>query len=246
MTAAPASAPPTAELFRDDPYRRTCHATVTGVGPSGIRLDCTVFYPLGGGQPGDTGALRTQDGRTVRIVDTVKDPADGQPVHVPEAGAPPLGVGETVSAEIDWDRRHRHMRMHSLLHLVCAAVEGAITGASISEGKGRVDFDMGDAKPDKVALGAELNRLIVADRPLAVRRISDADLAAQPELVRTMKVKPPTGTGWVRLIDIEGVDVQPCGGTHVRSTAEIGPVRIAKIESKGRQNRRITVAFDEP
>jgi len=245
MFAASPSARPTAELFRDDAYARACHATVTGVGPSGLRLDCTVFYPLGGGQPGDTGVLRTPDGRTVRIADTVKDPADGQPLHVPEAGAPLLSVGDTVSAEIDWDRRHRHMRMHSLLHLVCAVVEGAITGASISEGKGRVDFDMGDAKPDKEALGAALNRLIAADHPLAVRRISDADLAAQPELVRTMKVKPPSGSGWVRLIDIEGVDMQPCGGTHVRSTAEIGPVRIAKIESKGRQNRRITVVFDE-
>jgi misacylated tRNA(Ala) deacylase len=210
---------------------------------SGIRLDRTVFYPEGGGQPGDTGLLIAPDGRTARIVQTRKHPATGEPAQVPEAGAPVFAVGEAVRAELDWERRYRHMRMHTCLHLLCSLVEGAVTGGGLSESKGRLDFDLPGPVPDKDQLSAELNRLIGENHPIVPRWITDAELAANPELVRTMSVKPPTGSGRVRLLDIAGIDLQPCGGTHVARTGEIGGVLITKIENKGRQNRRFNIAF---
>jgi misacylated tRNA(Ala) deacylase len=232
-------------LFRDDGYRKSCEARVVAVDERGIRLDRTVFYPTGGGQPGDTGTLRLVSGETVAIVDTVKGAGGDEIVHVPAAGAPLPAPGEAVAAEIDWDRRHRLMRMHTCLHLLCSVVPGAVTGGQVADGRGRLDFDVPGSSLDKEAIAAQLNALIAAGHPVAPRWISDADLDAAPDLVRTMSVKPPTGAGRVRLIEVAGVDLQPCGGTHVRNTAEIGPVAITKIENKGRQNRRINLAFAE-
>lgn len=229
-------------LFRDDAYLRSCAARVTAVDERGIRLDRTVFYPTGGGQPGDVGVLRFADGTAIAIIDTVKGDGD-EIIHVPAPSTTLPQPGTEVTAEIDWDRRHRLMRMHTCLHLVCAVVPGAVTGGSIGDGRGRLDFDVPGASLDKEAIAAALNKLIAEGHTVAPRWIDDSELAARPELVRTMSVKPPTGAGRVRLLEIDGVDLQPCGGTHVKNTAEIGPVEITKIENKGRQNRRINLAF---
>jgi misacylated tRNA(Ala) deacylase len=229
-------------LFRDDAYLRACTARVIAVDEHGIRLDRTVFYPAGGGQPGDCGVLRFADGTTIAIVDTIKGEG-AEIVHVPAPDAAQPQPGDEVSAELDWERRHRLMRMHTCLHLLCAVVPGAVTGGSVGDGRGRLDFDVPGASLDKEAIAAALNKLIAEGHAVAPRWIDDAELEAHPELVRTMSVKPPTGAGKVRLLEIDGVDLQPCGGTHIRNTAEIGPVEIGKIENKGRQNRRINIAF---
>ena len=235
----------TEEIFREDAYARSCEAVVTGLDADGIRLDRTVFYAEGGGQPGDGGRLSTADGRKVEIVDTRKHAATGEHLHVPAAGGPALSPGDVVTAEIDWDRRHRLMRVHTCLHLLCAVVPGGVTGGSVGAGKGRLDFDLPETALDKDRIGAELNRLIQEDHPVGARWIGDEELARNPELVRTMSVQPPKGQGRVRLIDVAGVDLQPCGGTHVRTTGEIGRVRIGKIENKGRHNRRVNIVLEE-
>jgi misacylated tRNA(Ala) deacylase len=232
-------------LFRDDGYLRSCAARVTGADAQGIHLDRTVFYPTGGGQPGDTGVLRLASGEMLAIVDTKKGDGCDAVVHAPAPGAALPAVGTEVVAEIDWPRRHRLMRMHTCLHLLCSIVPGAVTGGQVADGRGRLDFDVPGSSLDKEALSTRLNALITQAHPVGPRWIGDDELAAQPELVRTMSVKPPTGTGRVRLIEIAGVDLQPCGGTHIRSTAEIGPIVVAKIENKGRQNRRVIVALAE-
>lgn len=236
-------------VFRDDAYARSCRARVTGVDERGIRLDRTVFYPTGGGQPGDTGMLRLTSGGEVAIVDTVKGEGPDEVVHVPAPGSTLPESGTEVLAEIDWERRHRLMRMHSCLHLLCAVVPGAVTGGQVSDGRGRLDFDVPGSSLDKEAITVQLNELIASGHPVEPRWITDEELAVKPELVRTMSVKPPTGAGRVRLMAIGGedgiVDVQPCGGTHIRNTAEIGPVVLQKIENKGRQNRRVILAFAE-
>lgn len=233
----------TKEIFREDAYARSCEATVTAVGPEGIRLDRTVFYPTGGGQPGDTGCLRLGSGVQVLVVDTRKDRETGEILHIPAEGQALPAPGTNVTAEIDWERRHRLMRMHTCLHLLSSQVAGGVTGGGVGDGKGRLDFDLPDKALDKDELTALLNRLIEEDHPVRTRWISDEELEAQPELVRTMSVKPPMGTGRVRLVEIDGVDLQPCGGTHVARTGEIGPVVVRKIENKGRHNRRINIAF---
>ncbi len=230
-------------LFREDGYLGSCEARVVSAGARGIRLERTVFYPTGGGQPGDTGMLRLGSGETVAIVDTIKGEGSDEVVHVPAPGAILPEPGTELTAEIDWPRRHRLMRMHTCLHLLCSIVPGAVTGGQVADGRGRLDFDVPGSSLDKAAIEAGLNALIGAGHPVEPRWISDEALAAQPDLVRTMSVKPPTGAGQVRLIEIAGVDLQPCGGTHIRNTAEIGPVVVAKIENKGRQNRRIIIAF---
>jgi misacylated tRNA(Ala) deacylase len=236
-------------LFRDDAYLRSCPARVIAADDKGIRLDRTVFYPTGGGQPGDTGRLRLASGAEVPIVDTVRGDAPDEVIHVPAPGATLPETGVEVTAEIDWERRHRLMRMHTCLHLLCAVVPGAVTGGQVSDGRGRLDFDVPGSSLDKAAIEAGLNALIAAGHSVGPRWISEEELAAKPELVRTMSVKPPSGAGRVRVIDIAGangpVDLQPCGGTHIRNTAEIGPVVLGKIENKGRQNRRINIAFAE-
>jgi misacylated tRNA(Ala) deacylase len=234
-------------VFRDDAYARSCPARVILADARGIRLDRTVFYPTGGGQPGDTGILRLASGAAIAIVDTVKGDAPDEVIHVAAPGALLPEPGTELVATLDWERRHRLMRMHTCLHLLCAVVPGAVTGGQISDGRGRLDFDVPGSSLDKDAIAAGLNQLIAAGHPAAPRWITDEELADRPELVRTMSVKPPVGAGRVRLLEIAGpdgcIDLQPCGGTHVANTAEIGPVTIGKIENKGRQNRRIVVAF---
>ena len=235
-------------LFRDDAYCKSAPATVTAVDDRGIQLDATIFYPRGGGQPGDIGALIADDGTTVEIVDTVKgDSGDGADdiVHVPADGAPSLAVGTAVTMAIDWQRRHVLMRMHTALHLLSALIDGSVTGGQVGVEKSRLDFDLPDTSLDKVALTEALNHLIAANTPVSARWITDAELDAQPDLVKTMSVAPPRGAGQVRLIEVAGTDLQACGGTHVKRTGEIGPARIAKIENKGRHNRRVIIRLDE-
>ena len=233
---------PTEALFRADPYARSCEARVSAAAPDGMRLDRTVFYPEGGGQPGDTGVLRADDGTVTVVCGTRKGEAAGDILHLLEPGSPAPAPGSRVVAELDWERRHRHMRMHTCLHLLSAVVDAPVTGGQLTAEKGRLDFDL-DTRPEKTAVEEALNALIARDLPVAARWISDEALAAQPELVKTMRVKPPTGHGRVRLINVEGIDLQPCGGTHVARTGEIGPVIVRKIESKGRHNRRVILAF---
>ena len=235
----------TEEVFRQDAYARSCAACITMVDDAGVRLDRTVFYPLGGGQPGDTGELVLDDGSTMRIVDTRKGEAPGEIVHVPEAPVDPGLEGTGVTARIDWERRHRLMRMHTCLHLLCSLVPAPVTGGSVRDGSGRLDFDLPESTLDKADLTERLNRLVAGDHPVTPRWIGEEELDANPSLVRTMSVAPPRGQGRVRVLDIAGVDLQPCGGTHVASSGEIGRVRVTKIEKKGRQNRRVTVALDD-
>lgn len=227
----------TERLFEADSYRVECDAKVTAVEENRVALDRTVFYPLGGGQPGDTGELTTTDGRGWRVVDTRKDRETGEIWHHLEGGEMPT-VGTTVTGRIDWERRHRLMRMHSCLHLLSAVIVAPVTGGQVGDGYGRLDFDLGES-PDSGEVENRLNDLISAARVVAMRWISEAELDAQPDLVKTMSVSPPRGVGDIRLIDISGTDLQPCGGTHVANTQEIGRVRVAKIEKKGRQNRRV-------
>ncbi len=233
-------------LFRDDPYAKSCEATITAVNDrGGIELDRTVFYPTGGGQPGDSGVLRLADGREIIIATAVKGGGADDVIHVPAEGQEVPAAGAAVTACIDWPKRHRHMRIHTCLHLLSSVVEYPVTGGQISDGKGRLDFDMPEMTVEKEAITERLNELIAQGHPVNVNWISDAELAAQPDLVKTMSVKPPTGQGQVRLIDVDGCDLQPCGGTHVANTSEIGTVRVRKIEKKGRQNRRISIEFTE-
>ncbi len=231
----------TETLYGDDPYLRECDAQVLAADERGVVLDRTIFYAVGGGQPGDTGTLTGAEGSRFDVVDTRR--IDGDHVHVLAEGSELPAVGSLVRAALDWERRHRLMRMHTCLHLLGALVPAGVTGGNISEVKSRLDFDMED-QLDKETLTEGLNRLIAEDHPIARRWITQDELAAQPELVRTMSVQPPTHADRVRLLEIEGVDLQPCGGTHVNRTGEIGAVRVSKIEKKGRHNRRVNVVFD--
>ncbi len=233
-------------LFREDAYMREAPARVVALTPDGgIVPDATPFYPTGGGQPGDSGTL-TWDGGTLEIATTIKG-EDGAIVLVPaEQGArPPQGAD--VTQEVDFDRRLRLMRMHTALHLLSVVIPLPVTGGSIGADKGRLDFDMPEAPEDRAMLEAQLNDLIARDLIVTEDWITDAELAANPDLVKTMAVKPPMGTGRVRLIRIgqgaDQVDLQPCGGTHVARTGEIGPVRLGKIEKKGKRNRRVSIQF---
>ena len=234
----------TKELFRDDSYIRESKTRIVSVADRGICLEETIFYPRGGGQPGDTGVLVRADGTRLEVLDTLKDNDTGEIFHKMADGIAPPEPGEEVVLQLDWDRRYRLMRMHSCMHLLCSVVPAGVTGGSIRDGSARLDFDLPDP-PDKQAIEGELNRLIGEDHPLRIRSISDSELDAQPELVRTMSVQPPRGGGRIRLIEILRVDLQPCGGTHVSRTSEIGPVKIKKIEKKGKRNRRITIEFDD-
>lgn len=235
----------TEPLFREDAYLRECSARVVAVTGRGVVLDRSVFYPTGGGQPGDTGVLSWPGGE-LAVADTLKG-EDAEIVHVPAPGSAVPDVGAEVTARLDWDRRHRHMRVHTGLHLLSVVIPLPVTGGQIAADKGRLDFDMPDAPGDREALEAELNRLVAADHAVTTEWITDAELESKPEMVKTMSVKPPMGQGRVRLVRIGGderVDLQPCGGTHVRSTAEIGRLTIGKIEKKGRQNRRVSILID--
>ncbi|MCP5417193.1 MAG: alanyl-tRNA editing protein [Chromatiaceae bacterium] len=232
----------TKELFRSDGYLASCPARVTEVDDRGVQFDQTVFYPLSGGQPGDTGRIVRSDGSLLTVIDTLKDKETGEHIHLlQDDGESPI-IGEQVELLVDWERRYRLMRMHSCMHLLCAIIPAGVTGGSIRDGSARLDFDLPEP-PDKLFIERELNRLIKEDHKMRMRWITDSELECQPELVRTMSVQPPTGSGSVRLVEFEGVDLQPCGGTHVASTSEIGPVRVKKIEKKGRYNRRIILEF---
>lgn len=237
----------TERLFLNDMRRDSMEARVLASTPEGVVLDRTVFYARSGGQPGDVGVLRWDGGEMV-VADTVKGEGDII-LHVPASGAALPQPGVAVTGEIDWTRRHRLMRAHTSMHLLCAVLPGAaVTGGSVGADRSRLDFDLPDP-PAKEAIETALNALIAANHPVVTEWVDEDVLDASPELVRTLSVKPPRGSGRVRLVRIGGVeppvDLQPCGGTHVASTAEIGPVRVLKIENKGRQNRRITLAAAE-
>ncbi len=236
---------PTECLFREDSYLRDCDATVVAVTPEGgVVLDRTVLYAASGGQPADRGALLTPAGDTVALAGVVfTDPAKTEIAHLPAPGTAPLKAGDRVRAMVDWDVRHARMRMHTALHLLSAVLPYPVTGGSVGEAESRLDFDIPDAGLDKDAITAKLAEMIAADAAVSSRWIADAELEANPGLVKTMSVKPPMGTGRVRLIEIAGYDLQPCGGTHVRSTAEIGAVRVTQIEKKGKLNRRVRLAL---
>ncbi|MFD2855487.1 alanyl-tRNA editing protein [Seohaeicola zhoushanensis] len=238
MTSAP--------LYLDDAYRQSAPARVVTHEPDGaVVLDQSLFYATGGGQPGDSGAL-TWDGGRMAVVEAVK--RDGGRIALLPGEGPRPEVGALVTQEIDWERRFAHMRMHTALHLLSVVIPRPVSGGQISTGKGRLDFDMPEAPEDKEALEAELNALIGRDLVVSEGWITDAELDANPGLVKTMSVAPPRGAGRVRLMRIgteeEQVDLQPCGGTHVARTGEIGRARIGKIEKKGRQNRRVYIHLD--
>jgi misacylated tRNA(Ala) deacylase len=235
-------------LFRDDAYIRSATGTVIAHGEDGgVVLDRTLFYPTGGGQPGDSGLLRWADGE-MQVVTTIKAP-DGRALLRPAEGQAQPPVGAEVTQELDWDRRFGHMRVHTALHLLSVVIPLEVTGGSISAIKGRLDFNMPDAPEDKQALQAQLQSLIDRDLKVSEEWITEAELDANPGLVKTMSVSPPRGTGQVRLIRIgagdERVDLQPCGGTHVAVTSEVGRVRLGKIEKKGRQNRRVYLHLED-
>jgi misacylated tRNA(Ala) deacylase len=229
------------ELFRQDAYLKQADATVTAVEDRGVRLDRSIFYPTGGGQPGDTGMLRW-DGGEARIADTVK--ADGNDVLLVLApDAPKPAVGTQVRCELDWERRYKHMRMHTALHVMSAIIKGNVTGGQVNADKSRLDFNLEGEVPTKEWVTEEINKILANDHPVVPQWVTDEELTSRPELVKTMSVRPPMGQGRVRLLSIDGVDLQACGGTHVARTAEIGRVECIKVENKGKMNRRFIIAL---
>ena len=238
----------TQELYREEPYRADAEASVVRADERGIVMDRTNFYPRGGGQAGDAGSIVRANGTEIAIADTVKGEAPDEIVHVPapgqEAALASLAAGEKVSLRLDWARRHRHMRFHTATHLLCAIVPHQTNGCSITAQYARLDFDMTEPL-DREHLERELARLVAEAHEVRTVWITDEELDAKPDLVRTMSVKPPRGVGRVRLLEIDGVDLQPCGGTHVANTREIGALRIAKIEKKSARSRRVVIEFVE-
>jgi misacylated tRNA(Ala) deacylase len=235
-------------LFRDDSYLKECEARVVDVTDKGIVLDRTVFYATSGGQPGDTGVLITTNGAEIPIANAIYlDAAKTEIAHVPAPGAASIAVGDTVTVRIDWDKRYARMRMHTALHLLSAVLPYAVTGGSVGDTDGRLDFDIPDAGLGKDDITAKVNEMIATDAAVTMSWITDDELAANPGLVKTMSVKPPMGTGKVRLIEIatpdKRLDLQPCGGTHVKRVSEIGRIAVTQIEKKGKQNRRVRIAF---
>ena len=228
-------------LFRADPYLRACEATIVGIhgqgGQTSVELDRTVFYPLGGGQAGDTGRLGPW-----RVLDTRKGATPDSVLHVLEPGAAPI-VGSAVEAQLDWERRHRLMRLHTALHLLGAVVKAPVTGGRIAEDKAHLDFDVDMSRLVADQIAGELNDLVQRAVDTRVRWITDAELDAHPELVKTMSVAPPRGEGRVRLLEIPGIDLQACGGTHVTNIAEIGGLRVVRIRSEGKRNKRVEIAL---
>lgn len=233
----------TKRLFEDDSYALTCTAIVLAVSGNTIVLDRTVAYARSGGQVGDSGWIVTSGGERISFGDTIYDADKLAVQHQIELADARIRPGECVTVEIDWARRHRLMRMHTCLHLLCALVDAPVTGCSIADGYGRLDFDLPDSLLDRADLEMRLNALVASDTEVIATCLDEAELDAQPELVRTLRVSPPRGRGPVRLIEVVGIDRQPCGGTHVRHTSEIGRVTISKIEKKSRHNRRVTVAL---
>ena len=234
----------TEELFREATYSKTADAKVFRIVDEGVILDRTIFYPEGGGQPGDIGSIRLEDGLDLVVTNTVKTP--NGILHIVNAKKSEMVTGQSVTMNIDWERRLRHMKMHTALHLLCSQVEGAVTGGAIGAQKSRLDFNIPGERPEKEELEEKMNNLIAGDHKISISWISDEELKANPDLVRTMSVRPPMGTGSIRMIRIgDNIDFQPCGGTHVKSTLEIGHIKIGKIENKGRQNRRINITLTD-
>ena len=229
-------------LFRDDAYATDFEAEVLSSAPGRVVLDRTLFYPEGGGQPGDTGMLSLADGRAFKVTDTKKGEQPGMVAHVLEDAGIELVPGTRLAGRIDWHRRHRLMRMHTCLHLLSAVIIAPVTGGAVGDGYGRLDFDLPES-PDQAEVQEKLNALIKQDAAVSFRWITDAELDAQPELVKTLSVQPPRGAGKVRLVQVQGIDLQPCGGTHVARIGEIGEVLISKVEKKGKQNRRVRLEF---
>ena len=235
---------PTELLFRDDAYLKTTQARVLGINErNGIILDRTVFYATGGGQPGDVGVLLSANGTNTKIANTVYGEDKSQIIHVPAEGEILPEIGSEVAATLDWDIRYKRMRIHTALHVLTTVLPYPVTGGAIGDGEGRLDFDIPDAGQDKDEITAELMRRISQNAAVTYRWITDEELEANPSLVKTMSVKPPMGTGRVRLVEIAGLDLQPCGGTHVNNTSEIGSVAITAIEKKGKINRRVRIAL---
>jgi misacylated tRNA(Ala) deacylase len=229
--------------FRDDAYLRSSRAQVLALTDRGIVLDRTIFYPLGGGQPGDTGVLVRSNGGRITIADTRKGETADSVVHIAAPGAPLLQPGEEVELEIDWERRYSLMRLHTALHLLSCVVIAPVTGGNIAPDRGRLDFDIDMSKLEAGHIERETNALIVSGVQTQTVWISDAELEAQPDLVKTMSVQPPRGAGRVRLLKIPGIDLQPCGGTHVGNIAEIGPIRVVRIRNEGKRNKRVEIAL---
>jgi misacylated tRNA(Ala) deacylase len=230
-------------LFREDAYLRSATARVVAVSERGIELDRTVFYPQGGGQAGDTGRLLRVQGEPVVIVDTRKGEGPDRVLHLPAAGGPAPHAGETVTLEIDWPRRYRLMRLHTALHLLSCVIPAPVTGGNIAPDKARLDFDIDFNQLNAERIERKTNALIAAGATTETVWITDAELDAQPELVKTMSVQPPRGAGRVRLLRIPGIDLQPCGGTHVADIAEIAGIRVLKIRSEGKHNKRVEIAL---
>lgn len=236
---------PTELLFRDDAYLTETTATVVAINErGGIELDKTVFYATGGGQPGDAGALVSSDGSEITIGTAIYNPEDKSRIlHVPLEGQAAPAVGDKVIARLDWERRLKRMRIHTALHLLSVVLPYPVTGGAIGDGDGRLDFDIPEGGLDKTELTEKLTALVAKNAAITERWITDEELDANPGLVKTMSVKPPRGSGRVRLVSIEGIDLQPCGGTHVRNTSEIGAVVVTDVEKKGKQNRRVRIAL---
>jgi len=230
-------------LFRDDAYLRIATARVLAVGERGIELDRTVFYPQGGGQAGDTGTLVRANGERVAVTDTRKGDGPERVLHILAPGAPQLQAGEALALEIDWPRRYRLMRLHTALHLMSCVITAPVTGGNIVPDKARLDFDIELNQLNAERIEHETNSLIAAGAATETVWITDAELDAQPELVKTMSVQPPRGAGRVRLLRIPGIDLQPCGGTHVANIAEIEGIRVLKIRSEGKHNKRVEIAL---
>lgn len=236
---------PTQLLFRDDAYLTETEATVEAVNErGGIVLDRTVLYATGGGQPGDSGKLLRADGSEIAIGTAIYDPEDKSRIlHVPLEGQPTPQPGEAVTVALDWDKRLKRMRIHTALHLLSVVLSYPVTGGSIGDGDGRLDFDIPEGGLDKAQINHDLNALIARHAAVTESWITDEELDANPGLVKTMSVKPPRGSGRVRLVAIGDIDLQPCGGTHVRNTSEIGLVAVTDIEKKGKQNRRVRISL---
>ncbi len=233
----------TEKLFLTDAYLREAQASVVSAEARGIVLDATNFYAQGGGQPGDIGELVLQDGVKIAIADTVYDADRKTILHVPAEGARLPLPGDQVTVRLDWPLRYARMRAHTALHLLTSVLPYPVTGGSVGDGDGRLDFDSGDAVLDKAEIEAKLNALIAANAATSMRWITDGELMANPGLVKTLSVKPPMGTGRVRLVAIEGIDLQPCGGTHVARTGEVGRASVTQIEKKGKINRRVRIVL---
>ena len=236
--------PDVRRAYYEDSYQKSLAAKVVAVDGDWIELDQTIFYPLGGGQPGDSGNISGPDQQRYRIVDTRKSGDPRQIRHQLETADHGLQAGDPVQTELDWDRRYRHMRMHTCMHLLGSLIPVPVTGGSVGAEKSRLDFDLGEHQLDKDDLTQRINALVAEAHPVAFGSITESELDERPELVRTMSVQPPRGAGDIRTVRIEGVDFQPCGGTHVGNTAEIGTVRISKIENKGKRNRRVHILLE--